>query len=310
MSDMHSVHLGAIDLNLLRVLDALLATRSVTTAARKLGLSQSATSHALARLRTALGDALFVRGKTGWMPTARASALAEPLRDALARLEAVVTPPRPFDAGTATRSFTVATADYFGLVMLPDLVGRLAASAPGIDLWMRAQDRSVGRMLGEGEADVFIGPRRVEDEGPGILERRLFDERYVCIVRRGHPALGKRWTAQRFARLRHALIAPRARPGGAVDTALAERGLSRRVALGVSSFLAAPFAVASSDLVLTMPERVARRFAELLPLEVVAPPIELPGFTMAMLWHERVHREPGHVWLREQIVALARGLDR
>ena len=302
---MHDVHFDDLhldlDLNLLVVLDALLTTRSVTAAAACLHLSPSATSHALARLRRALGDALLVRGKGGLIATVRAEQMAAPVRAALVAMRAAVAAPRPFDPRTAARSFTIAGADYSEFVILPPLMARFAIEAPGVDLVLRDAGDPVEDLL-DGACDVAVGPDRPSNDRPGIHARTLFAERFVCVMRRDHPAVGKRWTAERFAALGHAFIAPSGRPGGVVDETLARLGLRRRVALMIPHFLAAPFVIAQTDLVLTLPERVALAFATALPLAIVAPPFEVPGFSMVLLWHDRVHDDPPQRWLRQQFV--------
>jgi DNA-binding transcriptional LysR family regulator len=307
MQDVHTdaLDLEQLDLNGLVVLDALLATRNVTSAAQRLRLSQSATSHALARLRASFGDPLLVRGAGGLVPTARAEALAGPLRVALAGLRTAVAGPQPFDPATSRRRFTIATPDYTGLVMLPALTRAIRQAAPGIDLWLRNYEHETADQLARGDFDAAIGIVRPENDRPGVRTRALFDERFVCMVRKGHPALGKRWTLERFAALDHALIAPGGQPGGAVDDALAERGLARRVALAIPHFAVAPFVIAQTDLVLTLPERVALTFTKTLPLELVRPPLPVPGFAMILLWHDRMHHDPAHAWLRERIVEVA-----
>jgi DNA-binding transcriptional LysR family regulator len=302
---LHDVHFAELDLNLLRVLDALLETRSVTLAAHRLHLSPSATSHALGRLRESFGDALLVRSAGGLVPTLRAEALAGPVRAALGELQRAVAMPLPFDPSTAARSFAVGSADYSDLVLLPAMLAHLAEHAKGIDLVARNAGPDPIEPLLRGEFDVVIGPDVAANDRPGVRARTLFADRFVCLVRRDHPAIATRWTAQRFAGLRHAFIAPRGRPGGVVDTALAALGLSRRVVLMVQHFLAAPFVVAKTDLVLTVPERVAFAFADMLPLAIVPPPMELPGFTMQLLWHDRTHDDPAHRWLRQLVIETA-----
>jgi len=309
ISNMQDVHLVSLDLNLLVVLETLLDTRSVTTTADRVGLSQSATSHALARLRMALADPLFVRSRAGLVPTERALALAGPLRDALDRLRQVVAPPAAFDPATAKRRFVVLTADYAELVLMPTLVARLARSAPGIDLGLVTSDEDPLEQLARGEVDAFIGPMRWGYSRADIRERRLFDEHFVCIVRADHPMAGKTWTLAQFAALDHALIAPRARPGSPVDTLLEQHGLARRIAITLPHFLVAPFIIAGTDLVLTIPERVARTFAAFLPLCAVDPPADLAGFTMGLMWHERRHVDPAHAWLRGELAAVAKEID-
>ncbi len=310
MTDMHPVQLAGLDLNGLVVLDALLTTRSVALAAARVGLSPSATSHALARLRRTFDDPLLVRGPTGLVPTARAEALAAPLRESLARIGRLVLGDPPFDPATASRSFALGTVDFGAFLLAPPLLAALERRAPGCDVVVRSPDDDVYGALASGALDVYVGPRSGALDRPGLHARTLFDERFVCVVREGHPSLGRRWTPRRFAALEHALIAPRGRPGGAVDAALAELGLERRVRAMLPSFLAAPFVVASTDLVLTLPERVARLFASQLPLVLVTPPVPISGFTMSMLWHERTHRDEGARFFRDAVVEAARTVAR
>jgi DNA-binding transcriptional LysR family regulator len=306
---MHEVHLTSIDLNLLVVLEALIETRSVTATADRVGLTQSATSHALARLRSALGDPLFVRSRAGLVPTERTLALAGPLRDALDRVRSAVAPPAAFDPSTAKRRFVLRTVDYSELVLVPELVARFARSAPRIDVWISASEADPFDELARGDSDAFIGPVFPQYQRPDIRERRLFDEHFVSLVRADHPKAHDRWSLAEFAALDHALVAPRGRPGGSVDTLLEQHGLSRRIAVASPHFLVAPFIVAATDLVLTIPERVARRFAALLPLRIVEPPAAVPGFTMALMWHERRHHDAAHAWMRGEIADVAKALD-
>lgn len=305
---MHDMHLHGIDLNLLVVLEALIETRSVTATADRVGLSQSATSHALARLRSVLGDPLFVRSRAGLVPTERTLALAGPLRDALDRVRQAVAPPAAFDPSTARRRFVLRTADYSEVVLVPELVARFARAAPGIDVWVSASDDDPIDELSRGDADMFVGPVFPQYQRADIRERRLFDEHFVCVVRADHPKARPGWSLAEFAALDHALVAPSGRPGGSVDTMLEKHGLARRVSVLTPHFLAAPFVVAGTDVVLTIPERVARRVAEFLPLRLLDPPAPVPGFTMSLMWHDRRHLDAAHAWMRGQIVEVAKAI--
>jgi len=310
--------LAALDLNLLLLLDALLHDPHLTRAAAVVGLSQSAASHALARLRAHLGDPLLVRDRARLVPTPRAESLREPLARALEALALALSPPAAFDPATSRRRFVIAAADYAQLVALPPLVARLASEAPGIDLVARDIGAApFSESLAAGDFDLAIGPpasvRTKTPAGatPGaIRERRLFTERFVCVVRAGHPRVGRRLDLDTFVALPHAFVAPRGTAGGIVDDVLAERGLSRRVSLMVQSFLVAPWAVASSDLVITLAERLARAFQSQVPaaLRVLEPPLPLPRFTMSMLWHDRAHDDAGHRWLRKLLVDVCRAV--
>jgi DNA-binding transcriptional LysR family regulator len=309
MQDVHHLQLGAIDLNLLVVLDALLAERHVTRAAARVGLTQSAASHALARLRGLLGDPLLIRGPTGAMlPTARADALAPALRAALAGLQAALRGEAPFDPATARRTFRIATTDYAELILLPPLVAVLAREAPGCDLWVHAVADDPAAALAAGSYDCAVAVWRGRGWPAGIYERKLFDDGFTCVVRRGHPLARQRLTLARYQAQSHLLIAPRSTSGSYVDDALAALGRSRRIAVAVPHFLVAPHVIASSDLIVTLAARIARAFIAPLGLVALAPPLELPGFTSSLVWHERTQRDPGQRWLRDRLTAVSAAL--
>ena len=303
MQDVHARALASIDLNLLVVLDALLAEKHVTRAAAKVGLSQSATSHALARLRGLLGDPLLVRGARGALvPTARAEALAPALRRALDGFVDVLRGAPTFDPASARRAFRIGAGDYAELVLLPRLVARLAREAPGVDLWMVPLPDDPAAALAAGELDVALGVWSSMGWPAGTYQRRLFDEDFRCVVRAGHPATKQRLTLVRYCELDHLLVAPRGTPGSRVDDILASLGRTRRVLVRVPHFLIAPHVIAASDLVVTLATRLSQIYAEPLGLELLAPPFEMPGFTVSMAWHERAHHDPGHRWLRDRLV--------
>lgn len=305
---MRTIHddLAAVDLNLLRVLDVLLAERHVTRAAGRLGLTQSAASHALARLRAQLGDPLLVRGPRGALvPTARAEALQPVVAHALAELAAVWRG-GGFTPATARRNFHLAAGDYAELVLLPALVARLAALAPGVELFVRTVPEDVAGALASGAVDAVLAPARPRDLTGGCFQRALFDETFTCAVRAAHPGARGRLTLDRFCALDHLLIAPRGTAGGFVDDALAALGRRRRVALAVPHFLIAPLVLAGTDLIATVPRRIATAFAPMVDLALRPPPIELTGFTTHLLWHERAAADPAQRWLRDQIVAVAK----
>lgn len=303
---MHRVHVRALDLNLLPVLDALLAERHLTRAARRLGLSQSAASHALGRLRRALGDPLFVRAPGGLIPTARALALEAPLREALDAVTRSVAPPAAFDPSTARRSFSVATADYGAFVLLPALMERLAREAPGVDIWVRPVGDAPAEQLAKGEVDAMVMPL-LSDAPAAVRARKLFDERFVGIARQGHPLLRKgTMDLDAWLSVGHVFIAPRGRPGGVVDTSLAKLGRTRRVSLAVPQFLLAPHVITRTDLVGVLGARLAESIATTLPLALFTPPVALPSFPMHLLWHTRVNDDPAQRWFRRCVIECAR----
>jgi DNA-binding transcriptional LysR family regulator len=303
MPGVHDV--AAVDLNLVRVLAALLDEQHLTRAGQRLGLTQPATSHALARLRRLFGDPLFVRTARGLAPTARARELAEPVRDAMRALDRCFRAEEPFVAASAAHRFSIATADYGSFVLVPRLLERVGRDAPNVDLWLRPLDAAFAEQLARGDADVVVAPTRSDDLPVAIRSRALYREHFACLVRTGHPLLKKGIDLAAWTAMRHVLIAPRGTPGGVVDETLAQLGKRRRVALAVPHFLLAPHVVAGSDLIVTVGARVAEAFAAILPVRVVAPPVKLPGFEMRMYWHERQHRVPAQQWLRDQVRAAA-----
>ncbi|AKU94171.1 Transcriptional regulator [Labilithrix luteola] len=308
---MHDVHLEGLDLNLLVALRALLTERHVTRAAARIGLTQPAMSHALARLRQLLGDPLLVRTASGMQPTPRAEAMRIPLDRALEELERVIARPAPFDPKTAKRQFTLATSDYVELTLFPRLVARLRAEAPGVDVRvLHLVERATGPLsegrldLAFGLTEVLVGPAAAN----GIRAQRIFDEKFVCVVRNGHPVVKRKLTLEDFVRLPHALVSLSGDPTGVVDEALAKIGKTRRVAVTVPHFLVAPHVVQDTDLVLTLAERVARMFSPMLGLAQFAPPLPIPGFAMSMVWHERMHSDSAHAWLRKVVKEEAKAL--
>ncbi|WP_437311801.1 LysR family transcriptional regulator [Sorangium sp. So ce388] len=309
MQDEHDAReLAALDLNLLVVLDALLAERHVTRAAARVGMTQPACSHALGRLRRALGDPLLVRGARGAMlPTPRAEALAPALRAALRGLASAIRGEPRFDPATARRTFRIATGDYAELVLLPPLLSLLASAAPSVDVWMMplalTRDGVVAQLT-SGAVDVVIGPPR-RGWPDDLYVRPLFEERFRCVVRRDHPAAHGRLTLDRYCALSHLLVAPRGTPGSLVDDALAALGRDRRIAATVPHFLVAPHVIAATDLMATLGARIVDATAAPLGLAVLPPPLELAGFSFAMIWHERTHHDPAHRWLRDQIARAA-----
>jgi DNA-binding transcriptional LysR family regulator len=305
---MHATHdeLAGVDLNLVLALDALLAERHVTRAAARMRITQSAASHALARLRDLFDDPLLVRGPRGtMMPTPRATALAPAVHRVLVDLSAILRGDAAFDPSTTRRTFRIGTSDYVELVLMPRLVARLQRVAPNIDLWLHNLTDHGDEALATGTVDVVVTPPRGNTRPAGSYEKVLFDEAFTCIMRAKHPLARGKLTLSRYCAAAHLLVAPRGTPGSLVDDALSAIGRSRRIALAVPHFLVVPYLIASSDLIATLATRVAATFAETLGLVTMAPPFALPKFEMAVAWHERDHEDPPHRWLREQLLAVA-----
>lgn len=301
------MQLSSIDLNLLLVLSALLETGSVKEAARRLALSPSATSHALGRLREVLDDPVLVRAGRSMVLSARAEALAPRVRRILEESEALFRQAEGFDPAHLSRAFRVIGNDYGELLIVAPLGATLATAAPGVDLFAVPEPTGGAiEALRRGDADVALGV--FGELPPDLGKTRLFRDEFVCLLRDGHPALGRRWTKRRFAALDHVLVAPRGTPRGAVDSILAEHGLERRVARTVSTFLVAPHLVAGTDFVVTISRRFAERLGPSLGLVQRKPPVAPEGFYVSMIWHRRFDADPEHRWLRESIEAEVRDL--
>lgn len=301
------MNISDFDLNLLLALDALLQERHVTRAAARVGLSQPAMSNALARLRNLLGDPLLVRTQRGMLPTPRAEQLQGPVREALEAVERAVSNTEAFTPATCEAGFDLLTSDAIGMLLLPALSVRLRAEAQKMDLRVHAlESDDPWKGLENGRMDLVVGV--YDAPPPGVHCQALYDERFVCLMRSDHPRARHALTVQEYVALPHIRIAT-ARAGvgsSVVDLALARRGLSRRIAMTLPHFLVAPYVVAQNDHVITFPSRLADYFAAFLPLRVVEPPLELPGYTISLFWHKRLHRDPACRWLREQIVAVSR----
>jgi DNA-binding transcriptional LysR family regulator len=300
-----SLRLADVNLNLLVALDALLDAGTVTGAAQRTGVTQSAMSHALRQLRELLGDPLLVRGAGGLVPTPRAEALRVPIRRALLDLQHALRDPPSFDPATAQRRFQLGTGDYFAHIVLPPLLQR-SLDTPGIDLdvlpFSAATDLP---KLGTGELDLALGA--FVPDAPGLCRAHLFTDGFVCLVRREHPVVRRRLTLRQYVQLPHVLISPTGTGSSPVDEQLAAQGLRRRIALRIRYFLAAPMVVATSDLVLTAPRRLGEVFARHFDLQLHEPPVALQPFTVVQLWHQRFDADPGHRWLRERVHAAVAG---
>lgn len=302
---MNMVHrVGRTDLNLLVVLDELLRTRSTTVAARRLGRTQSAVSHALARLRDAFGDPLFVRVGASLRPTRPAEALAAPVRDLLDRAEALLArADETFDPRRIERTFVLAGTDYAEMLLLPKLIPTLRREAPGVDLVTRFYGDEVERAIQARDVDLAFGARLRALSG--VVRADVRTDPMLVLVRRGHPATRRRLTPRAFAALDHVLVAPRGLPGSAVDTALEALGLARRVVLRLPHFAAAAHIVARTDLVVMMPSGFVELVARDLGLVALKSPVAIPPFTFAIAYSAAAENDAAHRWLRERVAQAA-----
>ncbi len=297
------MNLASVDLNLLVAFEALMNERHVTRAGERIGLAQPSMSSVLTRLRALFGDELFVRSASGMQPTAKALALIQPIGDALAQIRGALAPTPTFDPATARRRLSIAATDYGDLVVVPPLVKALRRAAPGIDLVVRPIIDPVASVtsLERGDVDVLIGGHL--PASPRVTRCTLFTENFVC-VRDTKRAEGKaRLTKDDYARLPHVLFSSAGGDGlpGAIDTMLARHGRKRRTAVTLAHVVAVPIAVAGTDPVATMSERIARRFARTAGISVVPVPYDVEAFNIDLLHTRRAMTDPALRWLVELV---------
>jgi DNA-binding transcriptional LysR family regulator len=303
MSDFHE--LAQVDMNLLVLLDELLRSRNTTVTARRLGRTQSAVSHALARLRSTFGDPLLIRAGATLRPTAAAERLQAPLREVLLRTQALVAGSSgAFEPGSIARTFVIACADYAEVLLLPRLVPVLRREAPDVAVVTRFLGDDFDRAVQARDVDLAFGTRFRALSG--IVVEKVLHEGMVVLLRRGHPALKQRMTARRYAALDHVLVMPRGLPGSPVDDALEPLGLSRRVVLRMPHFAAAAIVVSKTDLVVTLPTGLAGEMAQGLGLAALPVPLPLEGFTFSIGYSASYADDPAHRWFRERVVEAGR----
>jgi len=295
--------LNDLDLNLLRVFDAVLREKSVTRAGQHVGLSQPAMSNALARLRNLFGDPLFVRTPSGMNPTPCALRLADPVRQALDLLELTLREQAGFDPATSARTFRFHMSDIGEVVFLPPLLERLKRDAPGVRLEVAQYPvDGIRESLETGKIDIALG--FMPELGGGIAQRRLFRDRYICLAREDHPVIRRSFSAAQFRAVRHVLIASSGTGHEVVERMLNEQGLADRIALRVPHFMVVPMILARTDLVCTVPWQLAQAFRAMGRFRAHEAPLAIPPFDVRLLWHERFEQDPGNRWLREQLLDL------
>jgi DNA-binding transcriptional LysR family regulator len=294
------------DFNLLITLDVLLAEVSVARAARRLRLSPSAMSRALARLRETTGDPLLVRAGRGLVPTPRALALRERVRELVQDVEAVLRPDETLDLATLARTFTLRTSDGFVESFGPALIARICAEAPGVRLNFLQKPDKDSMPLRDGRVDLETGV--VEASlGPEVRTQALFRDRLVGVVREGHPLSEGKLTARRFAEAQHVVISRTGFDSDAVDRPFLPPGLTRNVGTIVSGFSAALSLARASDLVATAPDRHTARLRD--GMVSFALPVPAQAFTVSMLWHPRMDADPAHRWLRACVRGICAGVS-
>ncbi len=295
------MHLSQIDLNLLLVFQHLLREKRVSSVALTLGMSQPAVSSALKRLRLTMGDELFLRTQQGMQPTPFAMQLAEPVAQALDALHLALNVRSSFDAASSTRSFNLAMTDVGEMYFLPVLMDMLDQHAPAVTLNVVSVTRdSLKDDMASGRVDLALG--LLPQLQTGFFQQALFRQDYVCLMRLAHP-LAQRATLslEEFSSAAHVRVLAAGTGHGRVDEALERQGLQRRIRLTVPHYVALGDVLGSSDLIATVPERFAQRVTRPFGLTTRTLPLAVQSSAIHQFWHARLHRDPGHQWLRALI---------
>lgn len=292
------MRLDRFDLNLLVALDTLVEERSVTAAAHRLHLTQSAMSGALARLRLAFDDPLLVRHGRGMVPTPAALALAPRVKDMLGRLRQLIEPEQPFDPATSARTFRIVASDYISTVLLAPQIRRLEAQAPQVQVEITLPSESAARMLSNGELDLLLTPEEfVERDHPSVL---LFEERHVVVGCAANEALRDGVTQAQFASASHVAVRIDGR-NTYIENELARLGVARRIEVYAPSFMQVPWLIPGTRRIALMHERLARLVSPLLGLVICEPPVHLPAMREMMQFHSARRDDQGLQWLMDEL---------
>ncbi len=288
-----------VDPALYVALDALLRERSVTRAAKRLGVTQSAVSHTLKRLRESLGDPLLVGVRGDLSLTPRAEAIRAPLERALSDLRASVQAESTFDPASSSRSFTVATGDYGEFWTMHETLRIVREDAPKVSLRIVSPGPGILDELTRGPADILVGPKRAWPSF--VQQQKVAQDGFVVIGRKGHPAFKPRLSLKSYLAYDHISVGPRGLPAGGIDDVLRSRGHTRSVILFTPNFVGVPPLVSRTDLLATIPEGLYQASSSMVALEHALPPLRVPATDLFMVWHERNQNDAGHAWLRNLV---------
>lgn len=298
---MRNTHMKRVDMGLFVTLQALIEERSITRAAERMFLSQPAMSRAFDRLQEIFGDELLVRTPHGYEPTHRAMRLYAELKHLLPRLNGLLRGD-DFDPATATETFRIAATDFAASVLFSPLMAKITTEAPNVVLDILPWEDSVFRQLEANTLDLALwvnsAPREFRTEV-------LFQDRFMCLVRNGHPLGKKPLTLERYLSYPHVSVTLAHRRQGVIDEALEDQGLERRVQLKIPYFASAAWIIEDSDMILTVPMRLAVRLAKISKTRMLEPPIELAEYRYIQVWHPRVDGDPAHQWLRKRFIEAA-----
>ena len=302
-----SINLRSLDLNLLLVFDAVYSECSISKAAVKLHLSQPAVSNALARLRERFEDPLFERNAQGMLPTPRAKVLIEPIRRALDILERGLRKDEPFDYAHADREFVIAVEDYGETVILPRFMDWLAKTAPQVRIIIRPEPSAqLEGQLRDGTVDLALDYFPLTDSG--YENQCLLVESLLTLSREDHPDIAQQLSLETYLKLRHIALTPRTRTTPMIELALSKRGMKRTISVRVPHFLSMPMMVQTSDMICTLPRRMAYLYADHFRLQMHTVPLRIPEFPVYLIWHGSLNEDAGHRWLRSHLIEFAQRL--
>lgn len=305
-----SMDIRQVDLNLLKVFDALAKKRHVTQAGVSIGLSQPAMSYALARLRDLFEDPLFVRTGHGMEPTPRAQSLIDPVARVLELVQNDILPAPEFRPGESSRTFVLCMSDIGEMVFLPRLLRYLDAQAPNVRIKTVALSTpELEQGLSSGDVDLAVGyfPGL---EGASIRRKALYRHSFVCIAREDHPHIGDTLSLEQYLAASHAMVRPEGRTQDILERAQARLGIRVNVRFSLPRFMGIPFIVAGSDTIAAVPLAVGRRFAEFVNVKLLPLPFPVPKYDLHLHWHSRFHHEPANRWMREAMSELVKGPQR
>ena len=292
------------DLNLLPVVLAIAEERSVSRAAERLGWSQPKVSLALAKLRAALGDPLFIRSSHGMAPTPRALALVAPTRDVLARIKNEVLAATAFDPATTTRRFSFALSDIGEMTFLPKLLAYLQEHAPGATVRsVTLPPDEIAAGLEAGDIDLAIG-YFPDLKARNFFQQRLFTHSFISLLNAKHRIRGERMSMEEFLGIGHAVISAGGRSQEVFEQLLAKLRIERRIVLSTPHFMSIPFIIAATDLLVTVPYAVGTSFARIANIRLIEPPLEIPRFDLKQHWHRKYHKDDTNIWIRSVVAKL------
>lgn len=304
------MRLRDFDLNLLTAFDVLMQEGSVSRAAERMFITQSAMSHALNRLRDLLDDPILVRTSEGMKPTPRAKTMTAQVREVLGDIQQIVGEPERFDPATSKHQFVIEAADYMEYMILPRLMERIYHDAPGVEVQIKKPEPYFPEQAMEnGSTDIVLGFDKDLDVPNRLNKEVLFEDQRVCVVRKDHPLVKQKLSLQLFLKLDHIRVSPTGIKLGAIDNALSEKNQERHIALMVPHFLYTPHILATTDMISSPPLRIAKQFMQISPLKMLPLPLKLPPYKISMVWSPIRKNDPAHVWLRTQIKTISKEIE-